>query len=358
GFAIRRVALVGVVLAIALVVDDGIVVREAVEHHIEQGLAPREATLRALEEESGPVVAIALILVAVFVPTAFVPGITGRMYQQFAVTIAVSVVISAFNALTLSPALAALLLRPRRPMRGPLGAFFRVFNRWFARATDGYVACSALLVRKAGMTLLLLLVIGIMTGVLGRVLPKGFIPPEDLGYVYLNVQLPAGASLERTATFCREVDRILGSTPGVKYYTGVVGFSLLSSVFTTYNAFYFITLDPWSERVPKNLGLIYLLPIIRERFASLEGADIFPFPPPTIPPPASAPSPRRSGAGGRASREPISSRSRRRPSPAWDPRAASRSSSRIARARTSSFSPRTPASSWRPPESAGSSRCS
>src|SRR5262245_15944075 len=283
GFSINTLSLFGLVLAIGLVVDDAIVVVEAVEHHIEQGLAPREATLKAMEEVSGPVVAIALILVAVFVPTAFVPGITGRMYQQFAVTIALSVILSALNALTLSPALAALLLRPRRPTRGPLGVFFRWFNRGFGRLTDRYVALSALLVRKTGIALVLLIVIAVLTGGLGRVLPKGFIPPEDLGYVYLNVQLPPGASIERTATFCREVDRILGSMPGVKYYTGVVGFSLLSNVFTTYNAFYVITLDPWSERVPKGLGLRNLLPIIRQQFADLEGADMFPFPPPTIP---------------------------------------------------------------------------
>ena len=143
GFSINTLSLFGLVLAIGLVVDDAIVVVEAVEHHIEQGLSPRDAAFKAMEEVSGPVVAIALILAAVFMPTAFIPGITGRMYQQFAVTIAVSVLISAFNALTLSPALAALLLRPRREMRGPLGWFFRGFNRWFGRATDGYVTAPA-----------------------------------------------------------------------------------------------------------------------------------------------------------------------------------------------------------------------
>ena len=157
GFSINTLSLFGLVLAIGLVVDDAIVVVEAVEHHIEQGLPPREATLKAMEEVSGPVVAIALILVAVFVPTAFMPGITGRMYQQFAVTIAVSVVISAFNALTLSPALAAMLLRPRKPMRGPLGAFFRGFNRWFGRATDGYVAGSGALVGRRSLVAIALL---------------------------------------------------------------------------------------------------------------------------------------------------------------------------------------------------------
>jgi len=271
------------VLAIGLVVDDAIVVVEAVEHHIEGGLAPREATLKAMEEVSGPVVAIALILVAVFVPTAFIPGITGRMYQQFAVTIAVSVVISAFNALSLSPALAALLLRPRRPGRGPLGAFFRGFNRAFGRATEGYVATSALLVRKVVLAMLLLAFLAGATAFLGARVPKGFIPPEDLGYLYLNVQLPPAASLQRTAAVSDEIDRILASTPGVQFYTGVVGFSLLSNVFTTYNAFYFLTLDPWDERTPKGLNLLGMLQELRQRFAGLAEADVFPFPPPTIP---------------------------------------------------------------------------
>src|SRR5262249_55966614 len=154
---------------------------------------------------------------------------------------------------------------------------------WLGRATDGYVKVAAILVRRTAIALVLLLVVGVMIGGIGKVLPKGFIPPEDLGYVYLNVQLPPGSSLERTAAISNEVARILAGPPGVKYYTGVMGFSLLSPVFTTYSAFYFITLDPWSERVPKNLGLRNLLPIHRERFAKLEGAEIFPFPPPTIP---------------------------------------------------------------------------
>ena len=236
GFSINTLSLFGLVLAIGLVVDDAIVVVEAVEHHIEQGLAPREATLKAMEEVSGPVVAIALILVAVFVPTAFVPGITGRMYQQFAVTIAVSVVISAFNALTLSPALASLLLRPRRPMRGPLGTFFGGFNRWFARATDGYVATSAVLVRKAVVTLLLLAVITGLAGLLGWRLPGGFVPEEDQGYMSINVQLPAAASLERTAAVCDQIDAILKTTDGVQHYTVVIGAA------TTNTASYFLTL--------------------------------------------------------------------------------------------------------------------
>jgi HAE1 family hydrophobic/amphiphilic exporter-1 len=277
GFSINTLSLFGLVLAIGLVVDDAIVVVEAVERHIEQGLAPREATLKAMEEVSGPVVAIALILVAVFVPTAFVPGITGRMYQQFAVTIAVSVVISAFNALTLSPALAALLLRPRRPMRGPLGAFFRGFNRWFARATDGYVATSALLVRKAVVTMLLLVVIAGLAGLLGRRLPAGFVPEEDQGYMSITVQLPAAASMQRTAAVSDQVDAILKTTSGVQHYTVVIGAA------TTNTAAYFLTLDPWHERDRQGRTADVIIAELNRRLAAIPGARAFALPPPAIP---------------------------------------------------------------------------
>src|SRR5262250_1008628 len=183
GFSINTLSLFGLVLAIGLVVDDAIVVVEAVEHHIEEGLSPRDAAFKAMEQVSGPVVGVALVLSAVFIPTAFIPGITGRMYQQFAVTIAVSVIISAFNALSLSPALSALLLRPRREMRGPLGVFFRGFNRVFASATDRYVTVSGALVRKSLVALALLAVITAGAGWLGMALPGGFVPEEDQGYM-------------------------------------------------------------------------------------------------------------------------------------------------------------------------------
>ena len=172
-------------------------------------MSPKDASLKAMEEVSGPVIAIALILAAVFVPTAFIPGITGRLYQQFAVTIALSVVISAFNALTLSPALSALLLRPRQPARGPLGLFFGWFNKWFGRATDGYVSICGHLIRKAGRSMLFLLVVAIVAGWLGSQLPSGFLPMEDQGYVYLNVQLPEASSLQRTDEVCRKIEAIL-----------------------------------------------------------------------------------------------------------------------------------------------------
>src|SRR5512135_2930982 len=168
GFSINTLSLFGLVLAIGLVVDDAIVVVEIVEHHIEHGLSPKEAALKGMEEVSGPVIAIAIILAAVFIPTAFIPGITGRLYQQFAVTIAVSVIISAFNALTLSPALSALLLRPKKKSSGPLQMFFNWFNKWFGRATEGYVGVCRFLVHKSAVSLLLLVAAAALAGLLGK----------------------------------------------------------------------------------------------------------------------------------------------------------------------------------------------
>jgi HAE1 family hydrophobic/amphiphilic exporter-1 len=283
GFSINTLSLFGLVLAIGLVVDDAIVVVEAVEHHISHGLSPKEASLKAMEQVSGPVVAIALILAAVFIPTAFIPGITGRLYQQFAVTIAVSVVISAFNALTLSPALSALLLKPRTPARGPLGLFFDWFNRWFARATDGYVSLSGRLIRKAGFSMLLLLGVAVMAGVLGAQLPTGFLPIEDQGYVFMNVQLPEASSLQRTDKVCRQIEAVLKETPGVLYATRVAGHSLLSNVSTTYNALFFIALKPWHERTRPEEQLLSLFTKLNARLTALPGARAFIFPPPSIP---------------------------------------------------------------------------
>jgi hydrophobic/amphiphilic exporter-1 (mainly G- bacteria), HAE1 family len=283
GFSINTLSLFGLVLAIGLVVDDAIVVVEAVERNIEEGLSPRDAAFKAMEQVSGPVVAIALILAAVFVPTAFIPGITGRMYQQFAVTIAVSVLISAFNALTLSPALSALLLRPRREMRGPLGVFFRGFNRGFARATNGYVGACGHLIRKSAFSMLLLLVFAAFAGLVASRLPGSFVPDEDQGYFYLNVQLPLAASLQRTAAVNDTLDAILKETPGVKYYTGVGGFSLLSFAYTTYNSFYFVTLEDWDQRDKQGLTADVIIRDVNRRLAAVPEAQAFAFAPPVIP---------------------------------------------------------------------------
>ncbi len=243
GFSINTLSLFGLVLAIGLVVDDAIVVVEAVEHHIEHGLTPHDATVKAMEEVGGPVIAIALILAAVFIPTAFIPGITGRLYQQFAVTIAVSVVFSAFNALTLSPALAAMLLRPKKESRGPLGVFFRWFNRDFGRITDGYVSTCKHLIHKAGFAFLLLLVFVLGAGFFGKKVPGSFLPDEDQGYVYVGLQLPNAASLQRTSEASKEVEKIILDTPGVQNVSSVVGYSMLSGVNTTYSSFFFVSFE-------------------------------------------------------------------------------------------------------------------
>ncbi len=283
GFSINTLSLFGLVLAIGLVVDDAIVVVEAVEQHIEQGLSPRDAALKAMDEVSGPVVAIAIIMAAVFIPTAFIPGITGRMYQQFAVTIAVSVLISAFNALTLSPALSALLLRPKRETRGPLGLFFRGFNRVFERVMGGYLDGSRYLIRKAAFALLLLLGAAAVSGLIGIRLPGGFVPEEDQGYIYANVQLPLAASLDRTAAVNDKLDAIFKTQPGIKYYTGVAGFSLLSLVTTTYNSFYFITLEDWDARHKHGLTADVIIRQLNQKLAGVAEAQAFAFSPPAIP---------------------------------------------------------------------------
>jgi HAE1 family hydrophobic/amphiphilic exporter-1 len=284
GFSINTLSLFGLVLAIGLVVDDAIVVVEAVEHHIEEGMTPRAATVQAMKEVSGPVVAIALILSSVFLPVAFMGGIQGRLNRQFAVTIAVSVLISAFNALSLSPALSAMLLRARKQSTGPLGRFFRSFNRGFDRVAGGYVTTSGLLIRKAVMTFVILGVFALFAGFLGKKLPTSFVPDEDQGYFFLNVQLPDAASLQRTDEVCRKVEKILGDTKGVHAYSTIGGFSLLAYVSATYNGFFFVSLDPWDHREAKGMDAKALIAKLNGRFkAEIPEANVFAFLPPPIP---------------------------------------------------------------------------
>jgi HAE1 family hydrophobic/amphiphilic exporter-1 len=283
GFSINTLSLFGLVLAIGLVVDDAIVVVEAVERHIEEGMKPKDAAFKAMEEVSGPVIAIALILAAVFVPTVFIPGITGRLYQQFALTIAISVILSAFNALTLSPALSALLLRPKTESHGPLRKFFDWFNRLFGRTRDGYVHWSGVLIRKSVFAILGLVLVTGLAVLLNRKLPSSFLPEEDQGYVYINAQLPLAASLDRTDEFCKRVENILKNTAGVKYTTSVIGFSLLSQVQSTYNAFFFVTLNPWDERKKKDEQYMAIRKKVAGELAALPEAVAFPFSPPSIP---------------------------------------------------------------------------
>jgi HAE1 family hydrophobic/amphiphilic exporter-1 len=283
GFSINTLSMFGLVLAIGLVVDDAIVVVEGVQRHIEEGLTPKDAARKAMEELSGPVIGIALVLSSVFVPTAFIPGITGRLYQQFAVTIAISVILSAFNALTLSPALAGLLLRPKKESRGLLRRFFDWFNRIFERTTHGYVRLSGVLIRKSALALVALLAFGGAGLFFGSRVPSSFLPDEDQGYLFVNMQLPNAASLERTAAASREVEKILANTPGVEYTTSVAGFSLLSFVRTTYNAFYFVTLKPWSERKSSAEQYQEIKARLNQQLSRLPQGTVFNFSPPAIP---------------------------------------------------------------------------
>ncbi|HEU0176259.1 MAG TPA: multidrug efflux RND transporter permease subunit [Blastocatellia bacterium] len=284
GFSINTLSLFGLVLAIGLVVDDAIVVVEAVEHHIEHGMSPRDATIRAMKEVSGPVVAIALILASVFLPVAFMGGIQGRLNTQFAVTIAISVLISAFNALTLSPALSALLLKPRKKSRGLFARFFGGFNRLFEKATNGYISWSHALIRKSVIGVLIIALFAVVDGLVGKRLPTSFLPEEDYGYALLNVQLPAPASLERTDQVLKKVEGILGKTEGVKFYNTVAGFSLLTRTSASYQGFFFLGLKPWDERRSENLEVHGIVASLNRALASqVPEATAFAFTPPAIP---------------------------------------------------------------------------
>jgi multidrug efflux pump len=256
GFSLNNLSLFGLVLAIGIVVDDAIVVVEAVEHHIEDGLTPRDAARKAMEQVSGPVVAVALVLCAVFVPCAFISGITGQFFRQFALTIAVSTVISAFNSLTLSPALAALLLKPRGDKRDPLtrlldlvlGWFFRLFNTGFKSSTNGYTWLVGRLLRVGAVVLL------VYGGLLGLTywgfvkLPTGFIPPQDKGYLVVNIQLPDAASLERTQATVAKIEKIALSTPGITHTVAICGTSVLLSANGPNFGTIFLTLDEFANR--------------------------------------------------------------------------------------------------------------
>src|ERR1700734_3418191 len=283
GFSINTLSLFGLVLAIGLVVDDAIVVVEAVERHIEDGMAPKEAALKAMEEISGPVIGIALVLSAVFVPTAFIPGITGKLYQQFAVTIAISVILSAFNALSLSPALAALILKPKVESKGLLARFFAWFNRMFGRATEGYVRLSGALMRRSVVAVILLAACGVASYFVSTKLPTSFVPDEDQGYFYLNIQLPNAASLQRTELVTAKVEDILAKTPGVRYSTSILGFSLLSLVRTSYNAFIFVTMNDWDDRKTRAVQFQAIKARLNRELSTIPEGVAFSFSPPAIP---------------------------------------------------------------------------
>lgn len=283
GFSINTLSLLGLVLAIGIVVDDAIVVVEAVIHHIEKGKTPREATIQAMKEVSGPVIAIALILCAVFIPVAMTPGITGRFYQQFAITIAVSVAFSAFSALSLSPALCAMLLKPTKPVEeqtGWLAKFFAGFNRIFEKVTGGYLKGATFFAKKSMRIVALLGVVLLGVVLLGKKIPLGFIPEEDQGYVLVNIVLPPASSLQRTNEVSKKVDSFLKDEESILSYTTINGYSALTSSFQPNNAFVFISLKPWEERTETAKQLVDKLN--RRLSTQITNASAFAFGPPAI----------------------------------------------------------------------------
>jgi HAE1 family hydrophobic/amphiphilic exporter-1 len=285
GFSVNTLSLLGLVLAIGTVVDDAIVVVEAVMYHVERGLSPKEATLKAMQEVSAPVVATTLVMVAVFLPVAFMGGITGRLYQQFAITIAISVVFSSINALTLSPALAAMVLKPQGEGRKSLLApFYRVFNRVLDGATTGYLGIAGFLIRRVVRSMLILVGLVVLIFLLLQRIPGGFIPEEDQGYLLVAAQLPDAASLERTMPVCQKVEEIIAGVEGVETVSTIVGYSLLSQSYSTSMGFFFISLKDWSERTGEGQQVAQILGTLNRRFAAqVPEAVVFAFGPPAIP---------------------------------------------------------------------------
>ena len=282
GFSLNTLSMFGLVLAIGIVVDDAIVVVEAVMHHIEHGMTPRDATIQAMKEVSAPVIGIALILSAVFIPVAFLGGLTGRMYQQFALTIAISVLLSAFNALSLSPALCAMFLRAPKPGRGLLGKFFGGFNRGFDRVTKGYVSGSRLLVRRAWLTIVIVAAVAVGAGLFGSALPSGFVPEEDQGVFSINVQLPPGSSLELTSGVLAKIEAILAKTEGVDSYNAIGGYGILTSSFQPNFGSFFVRLKPWEERHTEALHVRGVMATLQSQLSRIPEAVAFPFNVPTI----------------------------------------------------------------------------
>ena len=282
GFSVNTLSLFGLVLAIGLVVDDAIVVVEGIQRHIEEGLAPQDAARKAMEELTGPVVGIALVLSAVFVPTVFIPGITGRLYQQFALTIAISVIVSAFNALTLSPALGALLLRPKKETHGPLAKFFDWFNHRFEAGTHFYVQTSGALIRKSVFAIVALAGFAAGCFFFIKAVPTSFLPDEDQGYMYIQMQLPEASSIRSTSEAARVVEDVLKNTPAVKYCSTSIGFSLLSLTRTSYSAFFWVTLQPWEDRKKIEEQYQVVKAKLNLKLLTLPQGTTFAFSPPAI----------------------------------------------------------------------------
>jgi HAE1 family hydrophobic/amphiphilic exporter-1 len=282
GFSMNTLSMFGLVLAIGIVVDDAIVVVEAVIHHLEHGMAPKEATFQAMKEVSGPVIGIALILSAVFVPVALLAGLVGSMYKQFALTIAISVLLSAFNALSLTPALCALFLKPPKPTRGPLGRFFKAFNKVFDVTTNGYVNISRILIRRGAITIAIIALVVVGAVLLARALPAGFIPDEDQGIFGVNVQLPPGASLVRTSEVLKKVEEILSKTEGIDSYQTIGGYGVVTNTYQPNYGSMFARLHPWEERKSEDLKVKGIMAKLQSQFAAIPEAVVFPFNIPTL----------------------------------------------------------------------------
>ena len=278
GFSINIISLLGLVLAIGLVVDDAIVVVEAAQVNIERGMKPRAAALEAMRNVASPIVATTVVLLAVFVPVSFTGGITGRLFQQFSVTIAVSVVISAFNALTLSPALCALLLRHREPSQK---GFFAAFNRWFARQMDRYTAFTPTLMRHVTRTGLFVAVVLGAIFVVWRKLPAGFLPEEDQGYVMVMVSTPEASSLQVTRKAMTDADAVIRTLPEVASTSFAAGFNMMAGIASTSSGIIFVKLVDYSDRKLSAMQIAQKL--TDELYVAVAGAECYAFIPPSIP---------------------------------------------------------------------------
>jgi HAE1 family hydrophobic/amphiphilic exporter-1 len=282
GFTINVLSLLGLVLAIGIVVDDAIVVVEAVQVNIAKGMSTKEATIDAMDKVTAPVIATTLVLIAVFMPVAGMAGITGMLYQQFAITIVVSVIVSSVNALTLSPALCSLLLKEPKPYGGPLGWFFKKFNQGMDKTTDGYMGFASILSRKLKRGVIFIILMTIGAGFFGGLVPGGFIPEEDMGYFFVNIQLPDAASLQRSDAIAKDIENILMEYDEIEFVTTASGFSMLLGGATISNtAFIFASLKDWGDREYTAAELVGQ--VNRRLSGAVKGAQVAAFGPPAIP---------------------------------------------------------------------------
>jgi len=281
GFTINVLSLLGLVLAIGIVVDDAIVVVEAVQVNIAKGMTAKEATLDAMRKVTAPVIATTLVLIAVFIPVAGMAGITGLLYQQFAITIVVSVIVSSINALTLSPALCSILLKKPKPYGGPLGWFFKKFNKGMDKTTESYMSFTNIVSRKLKRSAVFILIMTIGAGIFGSLVPGGFIPEEDMGYFFVNIQLPNAASIQRSDVIAKSVEDILMEFEEIEYVTTATGYSILSGAMTSNTGFLFVSLKNWADR---DFTAAEIITQVNGKLAmNIKGAQVFAFGPPAIP---------------------------------------------------------------------------